>query len=716
MTRQPGSRFYKTVVIVWLTLSIGSVVLAIASWMDLSSKMAEGRRLNTLREDLDEIIKLAVDAETGARGYVITGNTNFLAPFTEATPALTQRFNDLVVQARNDPNYLDSINNMRGQVDLIIDWQQRLVAARDHSFSRAVDLMNTGEGKRLMDGLREQLTSLRRSRSKELFDVRSEIQVQLNRANVTSLTAGTVGFGAGLFAFWLTQVALRQQRREKELVEGKKQAERNSQEKSVFLANMSHEIRTPMNAILGFSELLQEDLAQPRHQRYLQSIRSSADSLLRLINDILDMSKIEAGVLDLHPEPTDVREICNFIRTLFTESTTRKNIRLTCHVTQDLPHAILLDGIRLRQILVNLVGNAVKFTDTGGVDVRVSWEKQDDSSHVTLIVEIEDTGLGIPKDKLDAIFKPFVQAGAHREKEKQGTGLGLSIVKRLTDIMGGTVTVASVMGQGSAFHLRFPNIPISARLPHTEKLASSISADFNRLRAAQILIVDDNDTNCQLIAGMFTNTHHKLFFAHSGEEAVDQARQLKPDAILLDVRMPGMGGVAALNEIRRTAGLELVPIIAVTASSLLDEESPLRQNFSGYLRKPFSKSELFEELSEFLPGKNQPSQDSADAVPLAESASPVTVSPEPVPRELLVQLRQLLISPWPTIRDSVAINESKIFAQGLEGLGQRWQCPPLTTYAQKLLASAENYAFTDLEKYLGEFSHLVEELAKNIRE
>ena len=266
-----------------------------------------------------------------------------------------------------------------------------------------------------------------------------------------------------------------------------------------------------------------------------------------------------------------------------------------------MPHALLLDRIRLRQILINLVGNAVKFTDKGGVEVRVNWEKQKTSSHVTLAIDVQDTGVGIPQDKLDAIFKPFVQAGTHREKELQGTGLGLSIVKRLTETMGGSVTVASLLNQGSAFHLRFPDVPISARLPASEKSAPSGEVDFNLLRPATLLIVDDNKTNCQLIAGMFTGSHHQLIFGSSGEEAVAQSRELKPDILLLDVRMPGMDGYQALDEIRKVPGLEFLPIIAVTASNLLREDNTLKERFSGFIRKPFSRRELFDELADFLP-------------------------------------------------------------------------------------------------------------------
>jgi signal transduction histidine kinase/CheY-like chemotaxis protein len=591
---------------------------------------------------------------------------------------------------------------------LFVGWQQQIIAARSRGFNKASELIIGGEGKQVMDAIRSEMNELGRIRTDQLLKTRQELNAQVSRAGLTSLIAGAAGVGAGIFAFWLTQVALRQQKRERELTEAKLRAEHSNEEKTVFLANMSHEIRTPMNAILGFSELLQNDLREPKHRQYLQFIRSSAGSLLLLINDILDMSKIEAGVMELHPEPTDLREICDFVHALFVEPAAKKNLRLTCHVVENLPHALLLDRIRLRQILINLVGNAVKFTEKGSVEISVAWEKQETSSHVLLVIEVLDTGMGIPQDKLDAIFKPFVQAGAHVEKEKQGTGLGLSIVKRLTEIMGGRVTVASVMGQGSAFHLRFPDVPVSARRAMSEKGGLGDPADFNELRASTLLVVDDNETNCRLIAGMFASSHHRLVFGSDGQEAVAKAREIKPDVLLLDVRMPGMDGYQALEKIRKTPGLEFLPVIAVTASNLKDEDKKLRERFSGFVRKPFSQRELFEELADFLPRNPQKELPKEGGVPgKIENISPDFA---PVPKELISELRRLIIEPWPSIRDSVAVNESKTFAQGLEGLGQRWQCAPLVQYAQKLQRDAENYAVTDLEKHLGEFALLVEQL------
>ena len=458
---------------------------------------------------------------------MITGNKQFLEPFNQAETNLPAQFNQLVALVHDDPAMLEIVTELRGEAEASLSWQHDVISTRERSFDKAAALVAAGKLKKMMDQMRDQAGQLDRLYADRLGSVRQDVQQRVFRANLTSLVAGTFGIGAGLLALWLARVALKHQEHERILTEAKLVAEHSNQEKTLFLANMSHEIRTPMNAILGFSELLQGDLREPRHRQYLQSIRSSADSLLLLINDILDMSKIESGVLQLHPEPTDLRELCDFLHTLFAEPAAKKGLKLECQAAADLPHALLLDRIRLRQILINLVGNAVKFTDKGGVEVRVGWEKQATRSQVTLVIEVQDTGVGIPQDRLDAIFKPFVQAGAHREKEKQGTGLGLAIVKRLTEIMGGTVTVASVPEQGSAFHLRFPNVPISTRLPASEKSAATGEVNFNELRPATLLVVDDKETNCQLIAGMLAGSHHRLVFGSSGEEAVAKARALQ---------------------------------------------------------------------------------------------------------------------------------------------------------------------------------------------
>lgn len=701
MLRQPKYRaVYQLAVGVWIALSIVCVLLAAVSWARLSQTIAAVQHWDAVGPQLDQILQTMLDSETGVRGYLITGGTNYLDPYNRAQTSYKAEFDNLATMSANNTVMLNAVLDLRAKCEKLSDFNARAVAAQKQKHDSARVLVASGEGKDIMDHIRAQVAALSQIDSNQKDHERLEMNTQLSGAILTSLIAGGFGLGAGLLAFWLARQSMLDQYRQTDLVRAIAQAERSSREKSAFLANMSHEIRTPMNAILGFSELLEGDLRDTKHQKYVQSIRSSAASLLQLINDILDMSKIEAGVLELHPEPANSREVCDFIHTLFSEPAAKKGIEFKCQLAPDLPRSLLIDRVRLRQIMVNLVGNAVKFTDNGTVEVRISSQKQQSNGRVTLVIEVADTGVGIPQDRLDAIFKPFVQAGVHREKEIQGTGLGLAIVKRLTELMGGTVTVASALEKGSVFTLRFPNVPVSVRVPASAKITAHGKVDFNRLQPATMLVTDDNEGNRQYIDGIFKNTHHRLVFCTSGEEAIDKAREMIPDIVLLDVRMPGMDGRQALAEIRKIPGMELVPAIAVTGSGQQDG------SFSGYVRKPFSPRELFNELSEFLP-RNGPADVPSRPEPATDTAD------EPVSDELISQLRQLLAEPWPALCNSMAVNETKTFACKLEILAEQWHCKPLTVYAVQLRHDSETYAVSEMEKHLGEFAALVAKFAQH---
>ena len=276
----------------------------------------------------------------------------------------------------------------------------------------------------------------------------------------------------------------------------------------------------------------------------------------------------------------------------------------------------------------------------------------------------------------------------------------------MTEAMQGTITVTSSVGQGSAFQLRFPDVPVSARLAGAEAEAEGGQVDFNDLRPATLLVVDDNALNCQLVAGMFEGTHHRLVFGSNGREAVERARAEHPDVALLDIRMPEMDGREALAAIRQTPGLELMPVIAITASNLLDHEVDVREKFNGYLRKPFTQRQLFAELAHFLPRQPKP-----EAPVLSLDASP---SPDGW-REVAAGLRELAQREWPAVRESLAINETRAFALRLEQLGRHGHCPPVIAYAQSLSSHAEACAIDALEKQLLEFPPLVESVEHSAR-
>jgi CheY-like chemotaxis protein/anti-sigma regulatory factor (Ser/Thr protein kinase) len=499
------------------------------------------------------------------------------------------------------------------------------------------------------------------------------------------------------------------------LLEEKLHAEQSVREKSAFLANMSHEIRSPMNAILGFSELLEPDGLTPKQAQYVRAIRDSGAALLHLINDILDLSKLEAGKLELHPDPTDMRDSCQFLRTVFGQQAVTKSLQLHFELSPNLPRALLLDRLRLRQVLVNLLSNAIKFTERGSVKTRVSWERHEDGRSGTLLIDVEDTGIGIPAEELEEVFKPFVQAESLQTAEKEGTGIGLTIVKRLTELMGGSLTVESTVGQGTVFHLRFANVPVSGRLPVGDHAEPGGAVDFNDFAPATLLVVDDNPTNRAYLAGIFEKTHHRVHFATNGREALACLGKAKPDVVLLDIRMPVMDGRTALAEIRKQASLVSLPVIAVTASSKAGEETELQSQFSGYIRKPFSRQTLFAELAQFLqrasPGNG------LEGLNLGESLKSI---PSPSPdraaqwQELALELRRREAAEWPTLRDSLAVNETRAFAHKLFLLGQEAQCGPLATYAAALTAFADAYAIGQMERHLAAFPKLVESIQASL--
>jgi signal transduction histidine kinase/CheY-like chemotaxis protein len=704
MSRWATNQVYRNVIRLWLVLSVASVVMSVVAWRQLHDAISVSHEAVAIKESTELILKSLLDAETAQRGFALTGDEAFLSPFKASDAALTPQFEKLGTLAVTDTNLMNQVLELRAQSEVAMDYHKRVIDERRRKgINAAAELVKQGQGKKIMDDIRRRVDAVTAARSDQTSAEARISRSELLRANLTSVITAIIGLGAGFFAFYLAQVSSRHVERENELLNARILAERESREKSTFLANMSHEIRTPMNAILGFSELLYGEVREPKQRGYIQSIRASATSLLQVINDLLDMSKVEAGMVKLRPEPTDPREICDFIKVVFAGAATRRGIRLDCHVSDDLPRALLLDRGRLRQILVNLVSNAVKFTDKGTIDVTVTWEKQPDNtgSRITLIIEVQDTGVGIPKDRIEAIFKPFVQAGTHQDKERGGTGLGLSIVRQLVQLMGGTVTVASVVGQGSVFHLRFPNVPVSVRLPAAEQSEPGTAPNFNELRASRILVVDDNETNRRLLAGMFAGSHHQVDFGRDGREAVQKCGTFHPAIVLLDIRMPEMNGYEAVGEIRKVPGMELIPVIAVTASSLADENDALEEQFNAHLRKPFSRRQLFNELAHFLPRADK-----------GGGPSPPETTPADPPawHRVAKELRVLEKTEWPGVRDSLAINETRVFGKKLEILARDNQCPPLLTFAEALDHYAETYSVDDLERHLRSFPALIERI------
>jgi CheY-like chemotaxis protein/two-component sensor histidine kinase len=520
---------------------------------------------------------------------------------------------------------------------------------------------------------------------------------------------------------------------------------------------MSHEIRTPMNAILGFSELLRTQMAASKERQYLDAISSSGRTLLSLINDILDLSKIEAGKLALQSEAVSVARVVEEITRLFSIKAGEKGIALEAEIDPKLPRGLMLAEVCLRQMLFNVVGNAIKFTEKGQVTIRARAENgpqpvpgrsasetlsptlsqtlsppsvdkvldkvggkvtgssaEPDETRVNLILEVADTGIGIPKEQQESIFWAFQQVSGQSTRKFGGTGLGLTITKRLTEMLHGTITVESELGKGSTFRIVVPNVAIT-ELAQASAVISDAGGDLARFAPATILAADDVALNRALIAGYFEGTAHRLIQAANGREALELAAKHRPDVILMDMRMPEMDGYETTQRLKANPALQSIPVIAVTASSFREEEARARRACDGFIRKPFNRAELIAELGRFLKlahtceqaPSSQPSPPGADQ-PIAP-VSGETLARRP---ELLARLREQRQTVWPELCQSLSMNEIEQFAQRLASWAEQGQWPALREYSTSLNQQVQQFDLARLPKTLARFPEVCEGLAQ----
>ncbi|THB77285.1 MAG: response regulator [Desulfobulbaceae bacterium] len=481
-----------------------------------------------------------------------------------------------------------------------------------------------------------------------------------------------------------------------------------SRAKSEFLANMSHEIRTPMNSVLGFAELLDNMITDKEQKNYLKSIRSGGRTLLNIINDILDLSKIEAGKMKLQMEPCSVQMVFGEMHDFFINRFQQKDLALTLSIGDGFPPYIMFDGTRLRQVLVNLIGNSLKFTESGSVQILASVTKFDAQEQVVdFRISVKDTGIGIDQDQQKIIFEKFEQSTSQDTLQYGGTGLGLSICKSLTNLMGGDIQVFSEPGKGAIFTLNFQNVEITDKPTEFLDIERYSYLGFAK---ARVLIADDVEDNRSLVSGYFRESDIECFEVENGEQALEFIKKEPVDLVFLDLRMPVLNGYETISRLKEDIATADLPVIAFTASVMGEDMEKVQQyGFNGYLRKPVSQQEVFAMAAKFIeyspPAENEEDDDIIDFSETSFASL----------QRFQGEVEQTLLPVWDEVRNKGDFELIKRFAGSLRSLATTHRVHRFVEYSEKLLDNIESFDILQVDILMKNFPILLQKIEDHLR-
>ncbi len=695
-------------------LALAFVVILITSFVSVGSinalrdSIALVGHTMEVKDDLAELRTEVDQMESDGLRYMIGGGGQHRDGMLGHLDKIQALISKLGTLTADNSKHEDALRALGWEYEQMIVRVQRSIEIKETEIRKggrgeAIRRVNDGRGEYFVNSMRRRIDTMSAEEGRLLQQRADARDVLVKQTNATLLIANGLALVAGLFGFVALRRAQLQAEEALRLELRAAQARRANEEKSAFLASMSHEIRTPMNAIFGFSQLLGDHVREPLQREWVAAIRKSGQMLLDLINDVLDLSKIEAGKLQLNPQGTDVSDLAAEMLALFEPMAEAKGVRLSCEIDPEHLVPVEIDAQRLRQILMNLLSNAVKYTERGEVMLELSMRPSPLSEGRDLRLSVSDTGTGIDPEQQAQIFEPFYQAESPDGKVRQGTGLGLSITKRLVDLMQGRIHVVSRVGEGATFRVDIPDL-----MPATVAVVETVDmrADFDRLPPLKILVVDDVEWNIEVAKGYLRDTRHEVNIARDGAEAVDAARRLRPDVVLMDLRMPRMNGYRAFDAIRADAALRDVRVIAVTASNLVNEDPDEKTQFDGYIRKPYAPIELFSTLSDLF-GTHAVVEEPPEAA-LPDAGTECAASPESM-FDTRKEWHTLCGEPLKAMRARMRVREIGEFSKRLETLADRMREPALQSLARRLSLAVQMFDVNQMKIVLDALATWCEE-------
>lgn len=555
----------------------------------------------------------------------------------------------------------------------------------------------------------------------ELGDIRGGISITI--PNIKIPDHGPLAISHLIFAASGIVIIIffggRVQRFQANLVQARTEAEAASRTKSRFLANLSHEIRTPLNAILGFTDILLGNTCSEKQQNNLSIIKTSGKTLMEILNDILDFSRIESGKMELEYGSVNIKNLLNEIQAIFSLKTSEKKLEFITEIAPDFPTDLLLDRVKIKQVLINLVGNAVKFTGNGYVKLSAEIiSRENTTSRFDLVFRVEDSGIGISENQHELIFEPFTQQEGQSQTEYIGAGLGLSISRKIIRAMGGDIKVSSSQGEGSAFTVTIKNVQIvsiAGGKDETEKLNES---DEEILNGKKILVVDDNFFNREIIKQHLKISGLLLYEAENGKEAVELAITSQPELIIIDLNMPVMSGYEAIEIIRKDEKLKDTLVILLSASTFPENEKKILDAFTLFLKKPVTgnllRSTIVNMLVKANRKKNEPYADTDENILNHDIINEKHAIKNELNEigELIKTLEGEMFSKWEGLNKGIIVKQGIAFSREITRLGQEYNRILVVKWGKKLEMYLKTLDFNRARETIGKYPVLIESLKR----